>query len=166
MSKRQIEETTLKSEPVEKNTGEKEQLLTIENENCLDKLDRLWNKNFFLLWQGQLVSVLGNIVYSIALGFWMLDLTGSTALMGSLMATSMVPNLIIAPFAGVLVDKWDRKRIIVMTDFIRGVFVTLIGIAGIFGFLQVWMVFVVGIVIGLCGAFFIRLLLCQVQVCK
>lgn len=154
MSKRQIEEATLKNEPVEKNTGDEEQLLTIENENCLDKLDRLWNKNFFLLWQGQLVSVLGNIVYSIALGFWMLDLTGSTALMGSLMATSMVPNLIIAPFAGVLVDKWDRKWVIVVTDFIRGVFITFIGIAAMLNFIQIWMVFGAALINGLCAAFF------------
>lgn len=131
----------------------------IRNHNNADnngdrKPVRLWNKNFFLLWQGQLVSVLGDVMYIIALDFWVLEATGSTALMGLLSALTMLPKLILGPFAGVLVDKWDRKRIIVMADFIRGVFVTFIGIAAIFGFLQVWMVFVVGIVIGLCGAFF------------
>jgi len=131
----------------------------IENHSNADsssdnKSVRLWNKNFFLLWQGQLVSVFGDVLYIIALDFWVLEVTGSTALMGLLSALTMLPRLILGPFAGVLVDKWDRKRIIVMTDFIRGVFVTFIGLAGVFGFLQVWMVFVVGIVIGLCGAFF------------
>jgi len=38
-----------------------------------DKDVRLWNKNFFLLWQGQLVSVLGDVLYVIALDFWILD---------------------------------------------------------------------------------------------
>ncbi|MEG0773086.1 MFS transporter [Clostridium sp.] len=125
----------------------------IENSD-LNKSERLWNKNFFLLWQGQLVSVLGNIVYSIALGFWILDLTGSTALMGSLMATSMVPNLILTPFAGVLVDKWDRKWVIVITDFIRGVFNTLIGVAALLNFIEIWMVFGTALINGLCAAFF------------
>lgn len=119
-----------------------------------DKKIKLWNKDFFLLWQGQLVSMLGDILYMIALDFWILDKTGSTALMGLLSALTMLPRLVLGPFAGVFVDKWNRRNIIVITDFIRGVFVTFVGIAGIFGFIQVWMVFVVGIISGLCSAFF------------
>ena len=46
---------------------------------------KLWTANFLLLWQGQLVSILGDVVYAIALGFWVLQKTGSTALMGTLM---------------------------------------------------------------------------------
>jgi DHA3 family macrolide efflux protein-like MFS transporter len=37
---------------------------------------RLWNFNFFLLWQGQLVSAMGDVIYAIALGFWILAVTG------------------------------------------------------------------------------------------
>ncbi len=115
---------------------------------------RLWNKNFFLLWQGQLVSMLGDILYMIALDFWILDMTGSTGLMGLLSALTMLPRIVLGPFAGVFVDKWNRRNIIVLTDFIRGIVVTFVGIAGIFGFIQVWMVFIVGIISGLCSAFF------------
>jgi len=115
---------------------------------------RLWNKNFFLLWQGQLVSMLGDILYIMALNFWILDITGSTGLMGLLSALTMLPRIVLGPFAGVFVDKWNRRNIIVITDFIRGIVVTFVGIAGIFGFIQVWMVFVVGIISGLCSAFF------------
>ncbi|MEW8994178.1 MFS transporter [Clostridium sp.] len=115
---------------------------------------RLWNKNFFLLWQGQLVSMLGDILYMIALDFWILDMTGSTGLMGLLSALTMLPRIVLGPFAGVFVDKWNRRNIIVLTDFIRGIVITFVGIAGIVGFIQVWMVFVVGIISGLCSAFF------------
>ncbi|WP_346915950.1 MFS transporter [Clostridium sp.] len=115
---------------------------------------KLWNKNFFLLWQGQLVSMLGDILYMIALDFWILDITGSTGLMGLLSALTMLPRIVLGPFAGVFVDKWNRRNIIVLTDFIRGIFVAFVGIAGIFGFIQVWMVFIVGIISGLCSAFF------------
>ncbi|GAA0772324.1 MFS transporter [Clostridium subterminale] len=115
---------------------------------------RLWNKNFFLLWQGQLVSMLGDILYMIALDFWILDITGSTGLMGLLSALTMLPRIVLGPFAGVFVDKWNRRNIIVLTDFIRGIVITFVGIAGIFGFIQVWMVFIVGIISGLCSAFF------------
>jgi MFS family permease len=82
---------------------------------------RLWNRNFLLLWQGQIVSSLGDVTHSIALGFWILAVTGSTALMGSLMAASTVPRILVAPFAGVLVDRIDRRRLLIWMDTIRGI---------------------------------------------
>ncbi len=67
------------------------------------KTERLWTRSFALLWQGQLVSILGDTVYAIALGFWLLATTGSTALMGTLMAVSLLPRILVAPVAGVVV---------------------------------------------------------------
>ena len=113
-----------------------------------------WTRSFFLVWQGQLVSSLGDVVYQLALGFWVLKVTGSTALMGTLMAASTLPRILVAPFAGVMADRTDRKWIMVWMDLLRGVFVTLVGVAALGGWLHVWMVFVAGIIIGLGGAFF------------
>ncbi len=115
---------------------------------------RLWNLNFFLLWQGKLVSMVGDTVYSIALGFWILAVTGSTALMGTLMAATLLPRVIIAPFAGVWVDRSDRKWLIVLMDLIRGIFIVLVGVAALTGIIRIWMVFLAGVVLGICGAFF------------
>jgi DHA3 family macrolide efflux protein-like MFS transporter len=115
---------------------------------------KLWNLNFFLLWEGKLVSIMGDIAYEIALGFWILAVTGSTALMGTLMAATLLPRVIISPFAGVWVDRSGRKWLIVFMDLIRGVFIVLVGIAAFTGIIQIWMVFVAGIILGLCGAFF------------
>jgi DHA3 family macrolide efflux protein-like MFS transporter len=115
---------------------------------------KLWNMNFFLLWQGQFVSAMGDVAYSIALGFWILAMTGSTALMGTLMAASSLPRVIISPFAGVVVDRSERKWLIVLMDMIRGIAVVIVGVASYLGFIQIWMVFVAGIIIGTCGAFF------------
>jgi MFS transporter, DHA3 family, macrolide efflux protein len=113
-----------------------------------------WTRDFFLLWQGQLVSSLGDVAYSIALGFWILTETGSTAFMGTLMAVSTLPRILVGPFAGVWVDRRDRKWLMVIMDGIRGVLVVLVGVAAYAGFLHVWMVFAAWIIIGLCGAFF------------
>lgn len=115
---------------------------------------KLWNKNFFLLWQGQLVSVLGDVLYMLALELWILKITGSTGLMGLLGAVTMLPRIILGPFAGVFVDRWSRKNVIVITDLIRGIVITFVGVAGILGFIEVWMVFIVGVITGLCSAFF------------
>ena len=116
--------------------------------------EKLWTVNFFLLWQGQLVSILGDVVYAIALGFWILAVTGSTALMGGLMAASTLPRILVSPVAGVVVDRFNRRMLMIWMDAIRGAAVLAVGIGAVAGFLQVWMVFAAGVVIGLCGAFF------------
>jgi MFS transporter, DHA3 family, macrolide efflux protein len=115
---------------------------------------RLWNRNFVLLWQGSLVSMVGDRLYEIALGFWILAVTGSTGLMGTLLAVSMIPRVLLAPFAGVAADRFRRRRLIVGMDLIRGAAAAAAGAAALAGVLEVWMVFAVGIVLGGCGAFF------------
>lgn len=115
---------------------------------------RLWNLNFTLLWQGQFVSSLGDTAYSIALGFWVLAVTGSTALMGSIMAAAVLARVVLSPFAGVVVDRTDRKWMVVGTDAIRGVFIVGVAAAAFAGVLEVWMVFVAAVALGVCGAFF------------
>ncbi len=115
---------------------------------------KLMNINFLLLWQGQLVSALGDVFYEIALGFWVLTVTGSTALMGTLMAASAIPRVILSPFAGVWVDRLNRKWILVSMDIIRGIAVVFVGIAALFGWIKLWMVFAAGIIIGFGAAFF------------
>lgn len=119
-----------------------------------NRSERLWTPSFLLLWQGQLVSIFGDVVYSIALGFWILAETGSTVLMGSLLAASMLPRILVSPVAGVVVDRFDRRWLMIGMDAIRGAAVVAVGIAAFAGLLQVWMVFAAGIIIGLCGAFF------------
>lgn len=125
----------------------------LDNSSSL-KNNKLWNKNFTLLWQGQLVSCLGDAFYSIALGFWVLDKTGSSAIMGILMAAVSIPRVIIGPFVGVIVDRFDRKKLILLGDFIRGIGMLFVGYAALNNFLEVWMVIIVGIISGVCSAFF------------
>lgn len=115
---------------------------------------KLWNKNFFLLWQGQLVSVFGDALYSMALGFWVLQETGSTTIMGSIMALVTIPRIILGPFAGVIVDRCDRKKLIILGDLIRGIGMLMIAILALNGSLKIWMVMLMGIVLGICSSFF------------
>jgi DHA3 family macrolide efflux protein-like MFS transporter len=114
----------------------------------------VWNQNFLFLWEGQLVSALGDTVYAIALGFWILDVTGSTALMGTLMAATTLPRVLVSPLAGVVVDRVDRKRLLVFMDIVRGCAIVLIGLAALTHVIRVWMAFAAGVIIGVGGAFF------------
>ncbi len=116
--------------------------------------EKLWTKGFALIWQGQLVSTLGDAAYSIALGFWVLQATGSTALMGTLMASSALSGILISPFAGVWIERLNRKALLIIMDIIRGISMLLIAVAAFTNHLSVWMVFVAGIILSVCGAVF------------
>lgn len=118
------------------------------------KKDRLWTSSFLFLWHGQLASAFGDRMYTIAIGFWVLAVSRSTALMGIMMALMGLPRIIIPPFAGVIMDRVNKKILLVMTNAIRGIFVIFIGVAILIGFVQVWMLFFAGLIINLCGAIF------------
>lgn len=116
--------------------------------------EKLWNRNFTLLLQGQVVSVFGDNIYDIALRFWILAETGSVALMGVLMAITIIPKILISPFAGTFIDRHDRRKILIVCDGISGVTILFIGIAAVMNFLQIWMILIAGIIVDVCRCFF------------
>ncbi|MEG0133897.1 MAG: hypothetical protein RR782_07210 [Clostridium sp.] len=81
----------------------------INVEKLENKKNKLWAKNFTLLWLGQFVSSLGDSFYSMALSVFILDTTGSIAYLGFVNAVSLIPRIIISPFAGSVADTHDRK---------------------------------------------------------
>ncbi len=89
--------------------------------NKIDKPTRLLNRNFILLWQGQLITLLGNSILNIASMFWIKHQTGSASLMGLLMMAYMIPGAILGLISGVFADRYSRWKIIVFSDLIRGV---------------------------------------------
>ncbi len=119
---------------------------------------RLLNKNFVLLWQGQLVSQLGNQVHYIAAMFWVKHATGSAALMGTLMMAAMLPSVLLGPVGGTVADMYSRKKIIVLSDVLCGVGVLIAGAMLIYMPDQksviVAVLFVVSVFIGIIGSFF------------
>ena len=70
---------------------------------------KLWNKDFILLIQGNAISSLGDLMYSVAIGYWVYDQTGSNSLMGVMSAISMFVTMFLSPFTGSIVDKCNRK---------------------------------------------------------
>lgn len=114
----------------------------------------MWNRNVILLWQGQLVSAVGDMVYQVALGFWVLAFTGSTAVMGAVIAAGVLPRALISPFAGVLVDRANRKMLLVTMDATRGVAVLVVAVAAFGGRLSIPLIIAAAVVIGICAAFF------------
>lgn len=115
---------------------------------------KLWNKDFVLLMQGKFVSNIGDVLYSVALSFWILETTQSKSLMGILLACQTLVKVILSPFGGVLCDRINRKRIIVYSDAVCGTTMLAISILGFMNCLKVWMIFVAGMMMALCSAIF------------
>jgi Na+/melibiose symporter-like transporter len=76
-------------------------------------------RNFFLLWIGQFISVVGDWVLIIALPFYTYSLTGSALASGGMFIVSTLPRLALGSLAGVFVDRWDRKRTMIVADILR-----------------------------------------------
>ena len=91
-------------------------------------MKKLWNKDFVLLLQGNAVSTLGDVIYSVAIGFWVYQTTGSSALMGIMSTISMFITMFFSPFCGSIVDKSNRKWLIVTIDAVQGVVMLTVGV--------------------------------------
>lgn len=88
---------------------------------------KLWNVDFFLLWQGQLVSQLGTQAAFLATMLWALEATGSPGLLSLLLVTSSLPGVVLGPLAGAVVDRHSRKTLLVAADAARGVAGLMVG---------------------------------------
>ena len=119
---------------------------------------RLWNLDFFLLWQGQFVSQLGNQAHGIAMLFWLKHAVGSAGMIGLIMMCSMLPGVLLGPFGGTIADHYSRKKIIILADIVSGIVVLVLAgmifmSADAVGVIVGWMI-AAAIILGTVGAVF------------
>ena len=99
-------------------------------------------KTFTLIWIGQVVSLLGSGLTTFALGLWVLKGTASITNYTLIAVVAGLPGLLLAPIAGALVDRWDRKTVLILSDLGSGL-ITL-GIAALYytDSLALWHIYV------------------------
>jgi MFS family permease len=86
-------------------------------------------RDFSLMWSAQLVSTIGSALTDLAAGILVFKLTGSALNVGLVLMVTAIPTLFVGLFAGVFVDRFDRKKILLGSDLLRGVIVLMIPLA-------------------------------------
>jgi DHA3 family macrolide efflux protein-like MFS transporter len=110
------------------------------------------NRNFVALWLGQTISFIGDYFYFLAIPIMVEKLTGSALLVGLSVISSALPMLVLGPIAGVFVDRWDRKRTMVIADITRAVLVLACLVVRTPE--QVWIYYLVGFLMSCASRFF------------
>lgn len=110
-------------------------------------------KLFMLIWFGQLVSQVGTAITRFALLIWAYEQTGAATTLALLGFFGFGTTVLVSPIAGVLVDRWDRKRVIMLSDLGMGLLSVLLLVLRTQGGLQLWHLYLVEILIGALGAF-------------
>ena len=137
-------------------------LIDIQKRNCYTVAYRkvgvfmkrkLWNKDYILLLQGNAVSTIGDLMYSVAIGYWVYEQTGSSALMGIMSAISMFVTMFLSPFTGSIIDKCNRKWMMVGMDVMQGVVMLGVGLLAFLGKLSVPVVLIAAF-LAACGSVF------------
>jgi len=112
-----------------------------------------WQIPFFTIWTGQAFSLAGSRVLEFALIWWLTQLTGSATVLAMATMTFVLPQVFLSPFAGALVDRWNRRVAMIVAD--GTVALVALGLAYLFwaGQIQVWHVFVALLVRAIGGNF-------------
>lgn len=103
-------------------------------------------RTFTIVWAGQFVSLAGSGLTSFALGVWIFLETGSVTPLALVALFSAVPHMVVSPFAGVLVDRWDRRKAMILSDSGAALCTAAIAVLLYAGNLQVWHIYVVAFV--------------------
>lgn len=98
-------------------------------------------RNFLLLWFGQLISGVGSRLTTFALGLWVYQTTGSTTRFALVFVAMAIPAFLLLPFAGALVDRWDRRRTMVVCECVSVAVIGTMALLVAIGQLQLWYVY-------------------------
>jgi len=113
----------------------------------------LRQRNYRLFFIGQGISLIGTWMQNIALGWLVYRMTNSVFLLGIVGFTGQIPTFFLAPFTGVLADRWNRHRMIVITQSLAMVQAFILAILTLTGIIGVWHIIALALLLGTINAF-------------
>lgn len=107
---------------------------------------------FFLVWSGQVVSLLGSGLTKFALGVWVYQLTHSVTQYALISVCTVVPVILISPLAGIIVDRWNQRYCMLLSDAVAGIATVATAILLATGKLEIWHIYLVTMIKSSCDA--------------
>jgi DHA3 family macrolide efflux protein-like MFS transporter len=125
----------------------------MEDNQTTPSSQKNWVRPFFTVWIGQSISLLGSQMVQFALIWWLTKTTGSAIVLTTASLVGILPTVVLGPFVGALVDRWNRKKIMLFAD--SGIALVTLLLAYLFfmGWAQLWMVYVALFLRALGGGF-------------
>ncbi len=123
------------------------------NVNAAVEKPKPWAPRFFTIWTGQAFSLLGSQLVSFAVIWWLTQTTGSATVLATASLLGLLPQVILGPFTGTLVDRWSRRLTMIFADGL--IALATVGLAVLFalGHVQIWQVYALLFVRSVCGGF-------------
>jgi DHA3 family macrolide efflux protein-like MFS transporter len=108
---------------------------------------------FFAIWIGQVFSLLGSELVQFALIWWLTTTTGSATTLALAAMMAVLPRVLVSPMAGALVDRWNRRKVMMSADGLSALAVVVLAVLFASDAVQVWHVYAVMFVRSACAAF-------------
>lgn len=112
-----------------------------------------WKARFAAFWGAQAVSLFGSSLAQFALVWWLTEATQSATVLALSTLAALLPGILVGPFAGVFVDRWDRKKIIALSDTLGALVALALAILYLTQLIQPWLVVLAMFIRSLAGAF-------------
>src|SRR5512133_2952963 len=110
-------------------------------------------RNYRLFFSGQSISLIGTWMQRIAMPWLVYHMTGSELLLGVVSFAGQIPTFLLAPFAGVVTDRWSKYRVLVITQVFSLVQATILAIITLSGSVQLWHIIALSVALGCVNAF-------------
>jgi len=106
------------------------------------KLNGSWAGRFFVIWTGQALSMFGSSLVQFALVWWLTSSTGSATVLSVATLIALLPQILIGPLAGPLVDRLDRRRIMIISDLGVAAATAVLMLLFLYGRVQLWHIYI------------------------
>lgn len=110
-------------------------------------------QGFVIVWLGQVVSMLGTGMTNFAISFWIFQETGEATALTWAIFFFMAPSVLFSPIAGAIVDRSNRKTIMIVSDLLAGIATIILLLVLLTGNLQIWHIYVANVLAGAANAF-------------
>ena len=112
-----------------------------------------WARPFFIIWTGQALSLVGSQLVQFALVWWLTQTTGSATVLATASLVALIPQVVLGPFIGTLIDRWNRRLTLIIADSISALALVVMTYLFWSNQIEIWQVFIIVFVRSLANGF-------------